>query len=46
VLANQLLDPLLQISMARGVSHAARFARGTSALNSPREQIPEGTCHR
>jgi hypothetical protein len=27
VFANQLLDPLLQISMARGVSHAARFAR-------------------
>jgi len=26
--------------MARGVSHAARFARGTPALNSPRERVP------
>ena len=40
VFANQLLDPLLQISMARGVFHAARFARDTPALNSPREQVP------
>jgi hypothetical protein len=37
VFPNQLLDALVQISMACGVSHAARFSCGTPNLNSPRE---------
>jgi hypothetical protein len=39
VFPNQLLDALVQISMARGVAHAARFACGTPNLNSPPEHL-------
>jgi hypothetical protein len=46
VFSNQLLDALLQISMARGVSHAARIACGTPALNSPPERVPKNNAHR
>ncbi|HET9954536.1 MAG TPA: helix-turn-helix domain-containing protein, partial [Polyangiaceae bacterium] len=37
--SDQLLDALIQFSMARGVSHAARIARGTPVLNSPPERV-------
>jgi hypothetical protein len=41
VFSDQLLDALIQFSMARGVSHAARIARGTPVLNSPPERVRE-----